>query len=348
MAEKLKFVGIIIFCLICLSNAVAAIRVVAYNCENHPNNTQQEGWFRTIFEAIGNESVNGIQKRLDVLVMSEMDESSAIQLVSILNSLYNVNTYASELSSSYGGDRTGVIYDRESLAIVGTPADLTNIGQHPILRVHFRPVGSTDANEEFYVYCIHFKSGSSSSVKTIRTTEAANLRNDADALGQNAHIIYAGDFNITGSSEGAWINLLAPGNGQAFDPANAPGEWRDDTAFRHLHSQDPGARMDDRFDFQFLTSEFTDGAGIDYVPNSFRVFGNNGTHILDNAITTGTANTPDVLNALASVSDHLPVVADYDIGGVPPESLKQRIRERITQIEQELAQLRSLVNQLPD
>jgi hypothetical protein len=64
--------------------------------------------------------------------------------------------------------------------------------------------------------------------------------------------------------------------------------------------------------------------------------------------TTGTGASTNVLNALASASDHLPVVADFEIiGATLPISLRQQILQRITQIEQELAQLRALVQQLP-
>jgi hypothetical protein len=71
--------------------------------------------------------------------------------------------------------------------------------------------------------------------------------------------------------------------------------------------------MDDRFDLQLLSEELWDGAGLDYVEASYRVFGNNGTHALGQAITTGTGAAPNVLSALTTVSDHLPVVADYVI-----------------------------------
>lgn len=349
MKRMLRLISIGLICLVYLSNASAAVRVVAYNCANYPNNATQEAQFRTVFQAIGNESVNGIAKRLDVLVMSEMDGGSAGRLTTILNNLYNVNTYISELSSSVGGDRTGVIYDSSTVTLVGDADNLTTIGTHPILRAHFHPAGSTATNEQFYIYAIHLKSGSATSDRIQRATEATNLRNNADALGQGIHIIYAGDFNMTGSSEGAWTNLLAAGNGQAFDSADSPGEWRDDIAFRHLHSQNPNTAMDDRFDFQFISGEFSDGNGIEYVANSFRVFGNNGTHTLNGAITTGSGASTNVLNALAGVSDHLPVVADFAIAGTPTTpSLRQQILQRIAQIEQELDQLRALVQQLPN
>lgn len=55
------------------------------------------------------------------------------------------------------------------------------------------------------------------SEKAMRPAEAANLGADADALGEGKHIIYAGDFNMLGSSEGAWANTPA-----GCGPANAP------------------------------------------------------------------------------------------------------------------------------
>ena len=195
MKRTLRLISIGLICFTYLANADAAVRVVAYNCANRPNNATDEDQFRTVFQAIGNQSVNGIAKRLDLLVMAEMDPGSVTRLTTVLNNLYNVNTYTNVLSSSVGGDSTGVIYDSNTLTLAGTAADLTTVGTHPILRAHFRPAGSTAANEQFYVYAIHLKSGDTASDIAQRATEATNLRNDADALGQGAHIIYTGDFN---------------------------------------------------------------------------------------------------------------------------------------------------------
>ncbi len=94
------------------------------------------------------------------------------------------------------------------------------------------------------------------------------VRDDADNLGVDADIIYAGDFNLHGSSEGAWINMVAPGDGQGFDSANAPGEWRDNPVFKVVHTQDPRSNMDDRFDFQFVSDELLDDVGFDSIDGS--------------------------------------------------------------------------------
>ena len=135
-------------------------------------------------------------------------------------STYNVVTS----SHDGAGDRTGIVYDSNSLTLIDSN-DITDIGIHPITRAHFRPVGYASTASEFYVYAIHLKSGSSASDKTQRALEATNLRSNADALGEGKNIIFAGDFNMQGSSDAAWTNMLADGNVQAFDTANSPGEW---------------------------------------------------------------------------------------------------------------------------
>ena len=307
--------GVLLACFACLCTdreAGAAIRVVAYNTYNNPDDAAEDAWFETIFSAIAAETVGGLAKRPDVVAVSETDTGSSARLVSVLNNVYGASTYSAVISSHDGGsDRTGVLYDSSTLDLLGW-ADLTDIGTHTITRAHFCPAGQTGGDSEFYVYAIHLKSGSTISDKNARAAEAANLRGDADALGQGAHIIYAGDFNMLGSSEGAWVNMTGAGSGQAFDTAEAPGQWRDNNDFKRLHSQDARSQMDDRFDIQFVTGELLDGRGLDYIADSYRVFGNDGTHTLNAAISTGSGASGDVLAALESASDHLPIVADYE------------------------------------
>ncbi len=289
----------------------AEFRIAAYNTLNNPDSPTEDAWFRTILSAIGNEQVQGLAKRLDAIALAETDAGSANRLVDILNGLYGVDTYDVVTSSSDGGgDRTGVVFDSSTLTLLDW-TDLPQIGWHTMMRARFRPAGSIDPAAEFHLYSLHLQWGNSPGNRDARAAEINRIRNDADALGQRVPIIYAGDFNMSGSSEGAWSGMLSAGNGQAFDAADSPGEWRNNPAFKHLHSRDAAAGMDGRFDFHFLTDEFFDGQGWQYAADSFHVFANNATHTLGGPITTGTAAPPHVLSALAGASDHLPVVADY-------------------------------------
>ena len=116
-----------------------------------------------------------------------------------------------------------------------------------------------------------------------------------------------------GSSEITWTNMLAYGPVQAFDVADAPGEWRDNADFLAVHTQNQRNNMDDRIDLQLVSGELLDGPGVDYVSGSFHAFGNNGTHMLGGAIDAGTGTDAAVLAALMLASEHLPIVATYQL-----------------------------------
>jgi hypothetical protein len=142
--------------------------------------------------------------------------------------------------------------------------------------------------------------------------------------------------------------MLAAGTGQAVDPINTPGTWNNNAGLAAVHTQAPlvtgvnnltGGGMDDRFDFQLVTQPLMSGNGVSYigpgVPNtlispsqhSYRAFGNNGTTFNNNINAAANTALPvsefnpgvgepsrtTVLNALTTASDHLPVVADYQL-----------------------------------
>jgi autotransporter-associated beta strand protein len=171
--------------------------------------------------------------------------------------------------------------------------------------------------------------------------EVSELRTNADTLGQGAHLIYVGDMNFYRTNDAGWIAFTNAGAGQAFDPVNAVGNWTDNPAFLAVQTQNPRSPMDDRFDFQLVTAEVLDGRGFAYITNSYWAFGNTGSHNFDQAINSGnavsglnavltnysTAQISNVFSALISLSDHLPVVADYQLPasmGVTVDSLATR------------------------
>ncbi len=116
------------------------------------------------------------------------------------------------------------------------------------------------------------------------------------------------------------MEFLTAGPGHAVDP----GAWTD-----YLLSQSPRCTqscglihgcLDDRFDHQLITDEWLDGDGLDLIPGTYRVLGNDGQHF-DVAINDGdNFYYPDdvprsnaLADALHDASDHLPVVVDYVI-----------------------------------
>lgn len=312
---------------------LTVMRLVDWNTLNGPN-VAFDADFTTILEAIGNETVQGNTKRIDILALQETDSvegsDSIGKIEAILDNLYmssGADYTFSMTTLDGGGDRTGFVYDTSTVELLATSQiDLT----HNILRGKFRPLG-TSGDDDFYVYTVHLSSSGGASV---RQDEAATLRADADSLPEGTSILVVGDFNLEGSSEGAWTQLVTIGGaGQLQDVANAPGEWHDNVAFKSLHSQDPVATpngmggfiggMDDRFDIQFASGEWFDDVGLEYIDGSYHVFGNNGTHTLNRSIDTGTGASPAVLAALIAASDHLPVVADYEFTSGPNVHIRE-------------------------
>lgn len=314
-----------------LSSAHAQLRIVSYNTLTGANPGVQTArpTAATVLEAIGLEAVNGIAKPIDVMLLQEQfsTEISTQSFVDVLNSIYGAGTYArstvNALTSDFErrGGAPAMLYNTQTVTLIAEQRFGTVNGSNQArsaMRYQLRPVGY-DASADFYAYSNHYKAGSTTNDKTRRNIEAVAVRNNANALGEGAHLIFAGDYNIQSSGEAMYQTLLAAGAGQANDPLNAsevagqPVTWLDNNAYRSIHTQNPAGPMDDRFDFQLVSGEMLDGEGMSIIPGSYRAFGNNGTHSLNGAITTGSGASATVLNALRQNSDHLPVVADYQL-----------------------------------
>ncbi|MCA9101413.1 MAG: PEP-CTERM sorting domain-containing protein [Planctomycetales bacterium] len=306
------------------------MRIVSYNTAGGPRADSE-----TVLTEIGNEMVGGIAKPIDVLVLQEQTTIAATTAAfkELLNAAYADDpaaVYAQGVlqGGSSGAGRPGVVYNSVTVELIDEVAFGVVNGSaqaRQTLRYQFRPVGY-GPEADFYVYSNHYKSGQSDTAR--REVEATALRADADALGEGAAIIYTGDFNIYTSSEPMWATLTGSGAGQAYDPINRVGTWHDNYGFRDVHTQSPvttarfsgqvTAGMDDRFDFQLVSGELLDGEGVSYIPGTYHAFGNNGTHPFNGELDfmTNTALPTATLTAIANSSDHLPVVADYQVPAV--------------------------------
>jgi endonuclease/exonuclease/phosphatase family metal-dependent hydrolase len=318
----------LLLCILNCMSAQAQLRIVDYNTTAGPR-----AGMDAVLAAIGSEVVGGIAKAPDVLALQEQTSftGSTLGIVNLLNSTYGAGTYAQAAldGGTSGAGRPGLIYNTQTVQLIDAAAFGvvgTSAQARQTLRYQLRPVGY-DSTADFYIYSDHYKAGTASSDRTRRDVEATALRANLDGLGQGVHAILAGDFNIRSSSEASYQTLLAAGNGQAFDPLGLPGSWHDNASFKSIHTQAPAANpadggligggMDDRFDFQLMTGEFLDGEGLSYIPGSYHALGNNGSHqCCSFDISTGSGAPPQVMSALMTASDHLPVIADYQLPAV--------------------------------
>jgi hypothetical protein len=346
--------------LLWVTHAHATLRIVSYNIDdadqgNDNNITASYAGLPSVLQAIGQHHIGTNAQPIDVLGVEELNSTTLTNLVNALNNIYGAGTYDYDRTAdpSTGGGTDGLIYDTHSIqvvaaAVIGT-ASTSGAARAPI-RYLMRPIGFA-TNSDFYMYVSHYKASSGSTNETRRNVEATAIRQDADALGPTAHVIYSGDFNLTGgSSEAAWTTLTSSGNGQAHDPTGPAGWTNSSDSLKYLYSES-STSLSARFDFELVSSAMLNQPGVQLAPDasdpftgnypsskypySYEVFGNNGTTPLNgltnnspsNTSLSDLANAGTILNDLMQPysgnnlqfvgSDHLPIVADYLVTLIP-------------------------------
>ena len=313
------------------------VRVATYNvaADINGNTTVDDAAVTTVLGGIGNANPDGVVRPVDILALQETT-SNAVTVAPIaadLNALYKTTAYTvpalqpgqSSGSPTFGNGPNSIVYNAATLQLVSAavvgPANGSGNGVYrQVARYQFRPaaaLGGTAAGD-FFVYVEHAKSGSTAADQAARAKEATIVRADADALPANSRVLYVGDFNVGASTEDSFTTMTAAGAGQAFDPIDTPGNYALNSALRGTLTES-STNLRYRDDFQLVTGNVAaDATGLRYATSSYTAFGNNGTTAVygsvaaaSNTALPGLANRTDVLSALTTVTDHLPVVADY-------------------------------------
>ena len=255
-----------------------------------------------------------------MLVLQEVATATGANI--LLNAL-NANGQEYARSTFFDEPRTDqILYYRTSkVDLVGDSfirTDLRSIGEYEL---------SVDGSL-FNVYNVHLKASQGQENEDLRFDEATILRDHFETLPADREFILAGDFNIYTNTEAAYEKLTeseANNDGRVEDllPPNLIGNWHTNPDFASVHTQSPrtaqfgggaASGLDDRFDMIFTSFGLRDGLGLEYVPDSQFVLGNDGQHF-DQSILSGTNNSTSqaVLQALHDGSDHLPVVAEFQV-----------------------------------
>lgn len=343
------------------TTALGMLRIVTYNIDsadqgNDNNITASYAGLPTVIQGIGAHHIGSNAQPIDVFSVTETNTTTLPNLVAKMNAIYGAGTYAyvniSDPATTANYD--GLIYNTKTVQVLSSvvigKASGSGAARAP-LRYEFQPLGY-GADADFYVYVDHYKADSDSTSANRRNIEATEVRQDADALGPNAHIIYTGDFNLTsGSNEASYQTLTAAGNGRAYDPVSASyvSSWvSSSNTWKYLYSISTTS-LHGRYDLELVSAPVLTQPGLQLAPDTsdpytgnfpssryqyaYEVFGNNGTTTL-NGPTNGSGNTslndlPNasaVRNALMQFdtsgnfvgSDHLPTVADYNLVGINP------------------------------
>lgn len=306
----------------------AQLRIVNYNV------AQLDGVqtaLRDVFAALNADDKPGFAAAPHLYVFQEVQSSDVAQILSRLNAVAPPGvTYAQGLYTNSGEDGTAgaqaMFYRSDTLIEDPTGhADIFTGGGRNADRWKLRLVGYDSPAATFFIYSAHLKAGTNQSDEQTRASGANAIRNNADALPAGTLVIYAGDFNVYSNNEPAYQRFIAPGTAQAFDPLGS-GSWGGSgNAIKHTQSPQlngplVGGGMDDRFDMQLSTAGWHDGEGLALIPTTYRSLGNDGQHYNlaindgDNFYYPGDLPRSNALaDDLYDASDHVPVVADYQL-----------------------------------
>jgi len=304
-----------------------ALRILNYNLNNYPQTSNvstksgvRHPMFRTIITPLDP----------DVIVLQEVLSQAGVDgfQTGVLDSILPGTWTAAPFQNGNDTDNA-CFYKPSRVTLLDTQyfyPSATNL--RLVGRYHFRLAGYTSPSAEFWIYSQHLKASTGSTNETQRLNEAIGIRNDMNNLPAGAHAIVAGDFNIYGGSEAAFLKFKesqADNDGQLYDPLNAPTTTWNTASLSAIHTQCPcatcptssgysGGGLDDRFDMFLPTYPFADGEGLELLTATYKPVGNDGQHY--NLNISDAPTIPEgaaYANALWGGSDHLPVRVDLSV-----------------------------------
>ena len=307
------------------------IKVVAYNLLNFPNiRPERISDLKTIVKELDP----------DVFLITELNSKSGAEniLTQALNSegtsKYKMSEYVNGPDSDnllyYNHNKLGLIKQKE------VATTLRNISEY-VLYYKSPTLNSNSDTTYLYCYMAHLKASKGADNEAQRNQEAITVKSYMSKhYGKIENVIFAGDFNMYSSSEAAHASILNHGLIKLIDPINKPGDWNNNYEFADIHTQstrrdnegDGGSSggCDDRFDIIFTSSDVMSGTnGLNYIPNSYLAYGNDGNHYnksINERPNNAVSNT--IADALFSMSDHLPIVMEFEAKEVTSISETER------------------------
>lgn len=230
-----------------------------------------------------------------------------------------------------------LFYNQQKLGYVNTTCTYVNTEDFNTYKLYYKDPNLATTHDTTYLYVTvnHDQSGNSTADGTQIGGEMSLIQQHFTHL---ANMVNMGDFNLRSSSEPCYQILTAPSdtNFRYYDPpfypdANLsyPANWDGNpSAFaKYLttstRTTEPNSCSSsttgggkDWYDHIFLSPWIINNANyIHYIPNSFRVIGNDGhrVSVAINASPTNTSAPPSVINSLYQMSNKYPVMVDLEV-----------------------------------
>ncbi|WP_299101528.1 T9SS type A sorting domain-containing protein [uncultured Winogradskyella sp.] len=330
---KKKIIGFFTIILFAYSNVSAqeTFKVMFYNLLNYP-----------LEDAVSNR-INDLEYILndyqpDLFLVCELNNITGATNVlntakSAINSNFEMASYVSNSSDDNYGDQNDLqnllYYDSTKFSVEEEIIVPTYLRDFNVYRVQLNSVNQDTNPIEIYIIIGHLKASSGTSNAQKRYEMILDLESYLDTLPTDTNVLLGGDLNVYTSSEAAFQSLINASNNITFaDPANRIGSWHNNSSYVDVFTQSTRTQtgmggstggFDDRFDFILTSENMINTANITYVPNSYKVYGNNGLASCWNKSinsndceTTGSQFSYTLRNALHNFSDHLPVTLSLE------------------------------------
>ena len=172
------------------------------------------------------------------------------------------------------------------------------------------------------VIVCHLKASSGEDNANYRFQMIQDLETYLDTFPANSNVLLGGDLNLYTGSELAFQELIESSNNITFiDPADKIGSWHNNTNYIDVFTQSTrtatglgGATggFDDRFDFILTSEELISNPELNYISDSYQVYGNNSNiscynQEINSNNCAGSEFSSTIRNSLYNFSDHLPV-----------------------------------------
>jgi len=301
--------------LLCLvgTNAAGAfaqdtLKIMSWNLLNYVDGSRDQ-YYRTVIQ----------YAQPDVLVVEEMASQTMVD-----NFFTNVVDAAFPGQFSKGAFVDGPDTDNEIYFRSGRLAFIANTPIQTALRdISEFTMYSPIAADTIRLFAVHLKASSGTTNESDRAAEVVNLRHVTNALPAGKYFLVLGDFNIYGTTEPAYQELLQDNptdDGNVIDPVTLPGIWNI-LSYAPYHTQSTRTRsfgdgatggLDDRFDMILYSKAVSQTGRIQYLPGSLTAIGNDGRHYNDSINKMPNYAVPtSVADALELASDHLPVSGEF-------------------------------------
>ncbi|MCB0399201.1 MAG: T9SS type A sorting domain-containing protein [Winogradskyella sp.] len=269
----------------------------------------------------------------DLFLVCELNNiTGANSVLNITRSAINPNfemaTYVSNTSDDNFGDQNDLqnllYYNSSKFSIqeeIIVPTDLRDFN---VYKIRLNTVDQDTNPVDVYVIVCHLKASSGTLNAQRRFEMVAELDVFLETLPADANVLLGGDLNLYTATEPAFQELLDSSDAITFaDPPDRIGSWSNNVNYVDVFTQSTRTQtglggttggFDDRFDFILTSENMLSSATITYVPNSYKVYGNNGlTSCYNSAINSSNCGNIDsvfsfeIRDALHNFSDHLPV-----------------------------------------